>query len=286
MLKSEKQSAVSSEQLAVCAPQRRAFCCLLLTAYCLLFFVGCRQDMQDQPRYEAYEPSAFFKDGLSSRSLPEGTVARGYLMEDRQFYTGKMDQAGAARNTGNANNAATTQQPAQGGEETTREAGTQANTNSGSSAGAQTGGNTGAAAQQSNAAAQQPTGEPDDVETFPFPITAEVLNRGQERYEIFCALCHGSTGYGDGMIVRRGFRKPPSYHEDRLRQARVGHIFRVITEGYGAMPPHRSQIPVQDRWAIIAYVRVLQFSQQNIRQAAPQPAASPAHGGAQTGGHE
>jgi hypothetical protein len=87
------------------------------------------------------------------------------------------------------------------------------------------------------------------------------------------------------MIVRRGFRKPPSYHEDRLRQARVGHIYRVITEGYGAMPPYKTQIPVQDRWAIVAYMRALQFSQQNTRQG--QPTASPAHGGgaAESGGH-
>jgi hypothetical protein len=101
-------------------------------------------------------------------------------------------------------------------------------------------------------------------------------------------MCHGATGYGDGMIVRRGFRKPPSYHEDRLRQARVGHIYRVITDGFGAMPPYRAQIPVQDRWAIVAYMRALQLSQQNTRQAAPQqPAASPAPGGgAQSGGHK
>ena len=107
------------------------------------------------------------------------------------------------------------------------------------------------------------------------------MNRGQERYQIFCAMCHGATGQGDGMIVRRGFRKPPPYQEERLRQARVGYLFRVITEGYGAMPPYKAQIPVQDRWAITAYVRALQLSQMNQQ---PAPAIPP---GTQpeTGGH-
>jgi hypothetical protein len=286
MSKSERESAVSSVQLAVRADARRTFFCLLLTAYCLLFFVACRQDMQDQPRYEAYEPSKFFKDGLSSRSLPEGTVPRGYLMADKQLYTGKMDQAPGGARTGNAASAAQQQQAAQGGDESTRESTqTAANANAQqTNAGVSAQGSGGAAA-ATTAAAQQPAGEPDDVETFPFPVTADVLNRGQERYEIFCAMCHGATGYGDGMIVRRGFRKPPSFHEDRLRLARVGYIYRVITDGFGAMPSYRAQIPVQDRWAIITYVRALQFSQEHTRQAQP---TTPAHGAApaETGGHK
>lgn len=100
-----------------------------------------------------------------------------------------------------------------------------------------------------------------DVDTFPFPITAEVLDRGQERYNIYCSTCHGYTGFGDGMVVQRGFRRPPSYHIDQLRQAPVGHFFDVMTNGFGAMSDYSSQIEPRDRWAIIAYIRALQLSQ-------------------------
>jgi len=117
---------------------------------------------------------------------------------------------------------------------------------------------------------------PDDVDQFPFPITKETVERGRQRYEIFCVVCHGLTGHGDGMIVRRGFRRAASFHEDRLRQAPVGHFFDAITNGWGAMPPYASQIPVQDRWAIIAYVRALQLSQQNTQPKPPTPSGSPA----------
>src|SRR5256885_6074016 len=112
---------------------------------------------------------------------------------------------------------------------------------------------------------------PDDVDTFPFPITKEALDRGQERYNIFCSVCHGVTGYGDGMVARRGFNKPPpaSYHQDRLRQAPVGHFFDVMTNGWGAMPSYASQIPAEDRWKIIAYIRALQLSQMPQGQGQP-----------------
>ena len=95
---------------------------------------------------------------------------------------------------------------------------------------------------------------------FPFPVTGDVMRRGQERYDIFCSPCHARTGNGDGMIVRRGFRAPPSLHVDRLRQAPVGHFFDVIINGFGAMPDYKAQVPVRDRWAIIAYIRALQAS--------------------------
>ncbi len=97
---------------------------------------------------------------------------------------------------------------------------------------------------------------------FPYPVTAAVLARGRERFDIFCSPCHDRTGRGNGMIVRRGFRQPPSLHIDRLRQAPAGHFFDVITNGFGAMPDYRSQVPVRDRWAIVAYVRALQLSEQ------------------------
>jgi mono/diheme cytochrome c family protein len=100
-----------------------------------------------------------------------------------------------------------------------------------------------------------------DVDQFPFPITREVLDRGRERFNIYCSPCHGPAGDGDGMVVQRGFTRPPSYHIDRLRQAPVGHFFDVVTNGFGSMPSYAAQVPVRDRWAIIAYIRALQLSQ-------------------------
>ena len=100
-----------------------------------------------------------------------------------------------------------------------------------------------------------------DAEVFPFPIDDRVMSRGHERFDIFCSPCHGRTGQGDGMIVRRGYRRPPTYHQDRLRDAPVGHYFDVITNGFGAMPDYATQIRPEDRWAIIAYVRALQLSE-------------------------
>jgi mono/diheme cytochrome c family protein len=100
-----------------------------------------------------------------------------------------------------------------------------------------------------------------DTATFPFRIDSLVMARGQERFDIYCSPCHGRTGFGDGMVVRRGYRRPPSYHDDRLRKAPVGHFFDVISNGFGAMPDYAAQINVKDRWAIVAYVRALQLSE-------------------------
>ena len=199
-------------------------------------------DMQDQPRYEVYEKSDFFKDGISSRQFPQGTVPRGFLREDTELFTGKRaNRAGATAAAGGQN---------QGGA-------------GGGNAG---GGNTNTSA---------PASYPDDVDTFPFPVTAEIVNRGQERYNIYCSMCHGATGYGDGMIVRRGYRRPTSYHTDQLRQAPVGHFYDVITNGWGAMPSYSAQVPVQDRWAIVAYIRALQLSQQPGTGSGPAAATNP-----------
>jgi hypothetical protein len=101
-----------------------------------------------------------------------------------------------------------------------------------------------------------------EADAFPFPITRAVLDRGRERYNIFCTPCHGLTGDGDGMIVQRGFQAPPSYHINRLRQAPVGHFFSVISNGFGAMYPYGYRILPQDRWAIIAYIRALELTRQ------------------------
>ncbi len=253
MSKSEKKlSAVSYQPSA----SFKRLAVLMLLCLSSLLFEGCRQDMQDQPRYKAYRASTFFRDGLSSRPLVEGTVPRGYLRDDALLYTGKT--------SGN-------QSAAQGRME---------------GAGAQTSGTvqsnpTVNAAAGSQAQAGGAQGEADST-LFPFPITQQVLERGQERYEIFCSVCHGMTGDGDGMVVRRGYRKPPSYYTGQLRNAPVGHYFDVITNGWGAMPNYAQQIPATDRWAIIAYIRALQATRP---QAADETGASvPQQQPAQTGG--
>ena len=100
-----------------------------------------------------------------------------------------------------------------------------------------------------------------DADVFPFGVDANVMARGRERFDIYCSPCHGRTGFGDGMVVRRGYRRPPTFHQDRLRDAPVGHFFDVITNGFGAMPDYAAQIKIEDRWAIVAYVRALQLSE-------------------------
>lgn len=177
--------------------------------------VGCRQDMQDQPKYIPLRPSEFFADGRSERPQIEGTVARGHLNDDAALYTGKG-----------------------------------------------------------------PDGKP--LDAFPFPVTREVIERGQGRFNVYCSPCHGRLGNGDGMIVRRGFRKPPSYHIDRLRQVPNGYIYDVISSGFGAMPDYAAQIAPADRWAIVAYVRALQLSQNASLNDVPAAArAGLARGGGQ-----
>lgn len=102
------------------------------------------------------------------------------------------------------------------------------------------------------------------TDAFPIPVDEALLRRGQERYRIYCSPCHGLLGRGDGVIVRRGYRQPSSFHVDRLRQQPAGYFFDVISHGFGAMPDYAPQIPLKDRWAIVAYVRALQLSQNAI----------------------
>jgi mono/diheme cytochrome c family protein len=165
----------------------------VLAATLITAFVGCRQDMHDQPKVRPYRRSAFFGDERSARPQVAGTVARGQLREDTLLVSGK---AGAAFS-----------------------------------------------------------------DTFPFTVDEGVLRRGQERFRIYCSPCHGQLGRGDGMIVRRGYRQAASFHIDRLRAQPAGYFFDVISHGFGAMPDYAAQIPVKDRWAIVAYVRVLQLSE-------------------------
>ncbi len=105
-----------------------------------------------------------------------------------------------------------------------------------------------------------------DLDYFPMPVNREVMERGHQRFDVFCSPCHGRLGNGAGMIVKRGFKAPPSYHIQRLRDAPVGHFYDVITNGYGSMYNYAAQIPPRDRWAIISYIRALQYS-QNVQAA-------------------
>jgi len=214
-----------------------------LVLVCLLGVVvmsGCRYDMQDQPKYKYYKESDFFADNRASRNLPDGTVPRGWLDDNKAFYTGKVD---------NPNPNAQVQ--------TTTDAS----------------GNT------------LVSSFPNDIDYFPVPVTKELIDRGQERFNIYCIVCHGPEGEADGMVVRRGFPKPPTYHDDRLRNAPVGHFFDVMTNGWGKMNSYAAQVSPADRWAIAAYIRTLQIAQDpelNLKMgkesnsAAPQPAGSPA----------
>ncbi|MFY9611862.1 MAG: cytochrome c [Blastocatellia bacterium] len=176
--------------------------------------------MHDQPKYRPLRPIDSFgsiKDERSARPLVQGTVARGQLRDDVEFYTGKI--AGAVLTAAPQPQGAG-QASSQGGSQTYQ----------------------------------------GFVTEFPIAITAADLDTGQERFNISCALCHGATGDGNGMIVRRGFRRPPSYDEERLRQAPVGYFFDVITNGFGTMPAYAPEISPEDRWKIAAYIRALQLS--------------------------
>jgi mono/diheme cytochrome c family protein len=166
---------------------------LALALGVLLATTACRQDMHDQPKFNALQRNTFYGDQRSARPVIEGTVARGQLNDDELLHTGKVN--GQLANE------------------------------------------------------------------FPFPVTAETLARGRQQYDVYCSPCHDTTGRGNGMIVRRGYRQPPSYHIDRLRQAPAGHFVDVMTNGFGAMPDYRTQVAVRDRWAIVAYIRALQLSQ-------------------------
>lgn len=130
---------------------------------------------------------------------------------------------------------------------------------------------------------------PKESNVFPLPVNQELLEHGQNRYKIFCTPCHGLQGDGNGMIAMRGMKHPPSYHQDRLRQATNGYIYDVITNGFGAMYGYSAQIPPRDRWAIVAYVRALQLSRNakvadlpaDLREKLDQPGSAKDS----TGGH-
>ena len=123
------------------------------------------------------------------------------------------------------------------------------------------------------------------VKEMPFPITAADLDRGQERFNIYCTPCHDQTGNGRGMVVQRGYRQPPSFHIERLKQADPGYVFDVVTNGFGAMPDYKAQIDARDRWRIVAYLKALQLAQPTVAEPAPgAPGASTPPAGAQPPG--
>jgi mono/diheme cytochrome c family protein len=206
----------------------------------LALLVGCQQKMAEQPSYKPLDACQFFADGLSARPAVPGTVARGHLETDIALFTG--------RRVGKDGRPMGLVTPT---------------------------------------VVQPPPGSPEEeqalkarydqfVDTFPFPMTESVLQRGHDRFMIYCVVCHDPLGTGRGKIVERGYTQPPSYHIPRLRSAPVGHLFAVVTEGYGSMPSYGEQIPVRDRWAIVGYVRALQFSQHfHFPASKPQPFTGP-----------
>jgi len=163
----------------------------------MLMLAGCRQDMQDQPKFFPQRGTTFYADGRSVRPQVENTVARGQLHEDTYFYTGMVNGK--------------------------------------------------------------------EGDGLPFPVTLQVLARGQERFNVYCTPCHSRVGNGAGMIVQRGYAPAGNFHTPRLEVAPLGHFFNVMTNGYGAMPDYSAQLTPADRWAVVAYIKALQLSQNATR---------------------
>lgn len=173
--------------------------------------------MHQAARYDPLERSPLFADQRSARPTIEGTVARGFLREDKAFYTGK-----------------------------------------------------------------RPDGQL--LDTIPVKVDKALLQRGQDRYNVYCSPCHGKTGDGNGMIVQRGFKQPTSYHTDRLRAQPVGYFYDVITNGFGAMQDYSAQVAPADRWAVAAYIRALQFSRHATEADVPPDARGALDGAAAPAG--
>ena len=266
-------------RIADCGMKHRARLLLLtlLAAMPLSSGTGCRQKMADQPYYRPLEPSEFFADGRSARPLQPGVIHRGQYLERDPIATGlHPEEWGRSYEFGAPPkpDAKEKGDQALSAEEKIRRA-------------------VGAPRYD-----QRIPGQPKVyVEEFPFPITQEGLKRGQDRYTIYCAVCHGPLGNGQGKIWERGYLNPTSFHRTKVTpqemtvsnpqglgvsrgyslwgiggtpdrppmymdEVPVGYIFEVITKGYGGMPSYSAQISPEDRWKIIAYIRALQFSQR------------------------
>jgi cytochrome c553 len=169
----------------------------LCAAAALVLIAGCRQDMQDQPKFFPQRGTAFFPDGRSVRDQVAHTVARGQSREADFFHTGLQDGK--------------------------------------------------------------------EVDALPFPVTLAVLERGQEQFNSYCTPCHSRVGNGAGMIVERGYKPAGNFHDAKRLAEPLSHYFYVITNGHGAMPDYAAQVTPADRWAIAAYIRALQLS-QNAKQ--------------------
>lgn len=196
---------------------------LAVSAASLLALTACRQDMHDGQKVEPLEASSVFADGRGSRDPLDGTIARGQLKLDTHLHAGKVSPPAP--------------EPV-------------------------------AVSSAAASASAAPVAPPPPVsaalvtaDVFPFPVTESVLNRGEQRFNVFCAPCHSRLGDGNGMIVQRGYKAPSSFHVDRLRSEKPGYFFDAISNGFGVMPSYAAQIPVNDRWSIVAYIRALQLSQ-------------------------
>jgi mono/diheme cytochrome c family protein len=162
---------------------------------------GCRQDMQNQPKFIPQRGTTFFADGRSARPQVENTVSRNEVNTEDYFHTGLL--------------------------------------------------------------------EGKEQDALPFPVTAQILARGQERYNIYCTPCHSRVGNGAGMIVQRGYKPAGNFHDAKRLAEPLSHYFYVMTNGYGAMPDYSAQLPPEDRWAVAAYIRALQFSQSATEKDVP-----------------
>jgi mono/diheme cytochrome c family protein len=172
----------------------------------LLFVVGCRQDMHNQPKIIPQRGSLMFADQRGARPQVANTVARGQLREDSYFYTGVVQASNGYR---------------------------------------------------------------EELNVMPFPVTMEVLRRGQERFNIYCTPCHSRVGNGLGEIVQRGYKPAANFHDQVRLSQPISHYFYVMSHGYGAMPDYASQLTPVDRWAVAAYVRALQLSQAATEKDVP-----------------
>jgi mono/diheme cytochrome c family protein len=215
-----------------------------LIAALLLCLAGCQQEMARQPNYRPLQPSPLFPDGLSARPLVPGTIHRDFALEGT---SGKkpLEVTGWTRAANALGKIAGT---------------------------------------PLSAAAVTEALNLYYVDAYPIAITEAALKRGQERFNIYCALCHDRVGTGHGMIVQRGYTVPPNFHTDLSRglklrgmevpltKAPIGYFFEVITNGFGAMPDYASQVTPDDRWRIIAYIRALQLSQMATLEEVRDPA--------------
>ncbi|HVZ40094.1 MAG TPA: cytochrome c [Candidatus Kapabacteria bacterium] len=203
---------------------------------------GCRVEMFDQPRIKPLRGSEFYPDSSSARPYIKGTVERNPVWSNKN--------SSFAEATGGTNTSAGVGEPTDSAD-----------------------------AYAQNLAVYG--GDVDKNGSIPFPVTRELVERGQDRFNIYCTPCHGHLGDGNGMIVQRGFPQPPSFHIDRLRQAADGYIYDVITNGFGKMYSYASRVVPEDRWAIIAYIRALQLSQHASLQDVPAQERNKVEGSAQ-----